>query len=304
MKNHHLLQITILAITLIYFAACSSAPKFDQTLVRPWQSQLENESPSERPYIAVHKAHSYELIYLAANHDNDPNSDTLRLVGKLFNEFNFNAIVIEPIAYSYGKSPKWFLDEAHKGVHPNIIIGGESSLAAIQADDKKIPFYGGEIDHKALYNQLKAENYTDSDILGFYLARQIPQWVREKENRKDLITKKGLNFITHYCKVFEIPETSCPSLNEIKTWYKTKTGKTLTSDLNTEDVAPIYSSPLFLHQISSSIGTIRDRFTLDIIQQLLAKHKRVAVVYGGSHYITLKKSFEKSMGRSKQIIFP
>ncbi len=73
---------------------------------------------------------------------------------------------------------------------------------------------------------------------------------------------------------------------------------------DTEEVAPIHGSPLFTHKISSAVGAIRDRFTLHLIQHYLAKHRRVAVVYGASHYLTLRKSIEAALGAPIEVVVP
>lgn len=291
-------------LTALFLIGCTTSPKFNDSLVRPWRTELDRESPSEKPYVAYHKKGQYELLYLAAHHDNNPKSDTLTLVDQLFRDFNFNFLVIEPIPNSEGESPRWFVDEAKKGIKDSIVIGGESSLAVVRADAKKIPFAGGEIDHRELYRQLKLQGYQDEDVIGFYLVRQIPQWVREKENFNELIEKKGPLYIAHYCKSFGIEQTKCPTLDKIKVWYESNAGKKLSIKVDTEEVAPIHGSPLFTHKISSAIGAIRDRFTLNLIGTYLLKYKRVAVVYGGSHYLTLRKSIEQSLGVPIRVVMP
>lgn len=289
---------------LLFQLGCTTIPKFDESLVRPWQTELNREAPSRRPYIAHHKVGRTELFYFAAHHDNDPNSDTIKLVERLFKEFKFEAVIIEPIANSFGVSPDWFVKDSREGAAVSFVKGGESAVAAIRADERKLPFFGGEIDHKQLFEELKTQSFTDEDILGFYLVRQIPQWIRQKENAKGLLEKKGPGFISHYCKTFEIESAKCPSLDQLKAWYQKKNLKKLDINVTTEDVAPRVDGELFTHKVSSAIGIIRDRFTLDIIDAALKKYKKVAVVYGTSHYLTLRKSLEASLGEPQQIILP
>lgn len=295
---------TILVASLLLIFGCTSVPKFDQGLVRPWGRDLDREAPSRRPYIAYHKKGAFELFYLAAHHDNNPHGDTLKLVERLFEDFKFDAVIIETIANSFGVSPGWFVSHAREGITESFIKGGESALAAIRADEKKIPFFGGEIDHKQLYDQLRIQGYDDRDILGFYLARQIPQWLKQKEQRTSLLERKAPEYVNHYCKTFEIESKKCPTLSHLKEWYQEKNNKSLGLDITTEDVAPRIDGSLFTHKISSSIGSIRNRFTLELIQASLHKYKRVAVIYGASHYMTLKKSLDPAMGPPLQVVLP
>jgi hypothetical protein len=292
-------------LSLVLFqVACSSVPKLDSSFVRPWVNDLDKESPSNGPYIAHHKRGQYELIYLAAHHDNNRTSDTFRLVDKLLSEFPFDALIIEPIPYSEGESPEWFVKEARKGMGSRNIAGGESSVAVVRSVKKGIPFYGAELDHRQIFQMLKDKGYSEQDILGFYLARQIPQWVREGETKKGVVERKSPKFLAHFCKAFEIKSESCPNIKATKAWYLGHMGKELSGDVSTEDVAPISGSPLFTHKISSTLGSIRDRYALTVIEQLLIKYKRVGVVYGGSHYLTLRKSLDLSLGKPVEIVFP
>lgn len=273
---------------------CSSAPKLEAQHIRPWDDSLKQEYPQEAPVIAHYKKNNYELYYLAAKHSNDIGNGTLNLVEDLFTHDQFNVLLLEPFPYDVGQSPSWFVREAQEGLSEKFIYGGESSLAAILADKKKIPFFGGEPDHRDIYNDLKRKGYSDQDILGFYLVRQIPEWIREKEDKKGLVEHKGPSFLASYCKTFGVK--TCPHLGAIKAWYKSHSGHELDSNVLNEEVAPVNNGALFTQKISSDIGYIRDHFTLALIQKLLAKYQKVAVVYGAGHFVTLRKSFDNSFG--------
>lgn len=278
----------------ILITACSTAPKLKSENIRPWSRALGNEYPNENAFIAHYKKGQFELFYLAAHHSNTMGDDTLNLVQTLFCKFNFNILVIESIPYSSGESPKWFVGEARHGQTEKFIRGGESALGAILADEKQISFIGGEPDHQDIYKGLKAKSYSNEDILGFYTVRQVPQWVREKLPQNTLFKKKIPPFLAHYCKVFSVH--SCPGSDEIMKWYKTKLGHDLVTDVSSEEVAPYSDGTLYTQKISSDVGFIRDHFTLKLIQEMLKKHKRVAVIYGASHFLTLRKSLDDAFG--------
>ena len=279
---------------ILAVVGCSSAPKLETQHIRAWDKLLEKEYPQETPVIAHYKKGDYELFYVAARHSNDIGSDTLNLVEDLFAHDQFNALLVEPFPYDFGQSPPWFSREAKEGFSEKFIYGGESSLSAILADKKNIPFFGGEPDHRDIYEDLKKKGYSDQDILGFYLVRQIPQWIREKEDKKNLVEHKGPFFLSSYCKIFGIKK--CPNLTAIKAWYKNHSGHQLGSNVTNEEVAPVNSGALFTQKISSDVDHIRDRFTLAVIQELMNKYHKVAVVYGASHFITLRKSFDAAFG--------
>jgi hypothetical protein len=292
------MKMILLVFVFLSITACSttSTPKLDPAKIRPWSDELGSEYPRNKAVIAHFKRNNFELFYLAARHTNTMGEDTLNLVQTLFDKFKFNVLIIESLPHSVGESPKWFIDEAKAGRTTKFIKGGESAMSVILASNKKIPFFAGEPDHQDIFRGLKAKGYSDLDVLGFYTVRQIPQWVREQNDKKTMFQKKIPPYLSHYCKTFSVQ--SCPNAEDVMKWYKDKIGYELTPDVSNEEVAPYAEGKLFTQKISSEIGTIRDHFTLNIIEQMLIKYERVAVVYGASHFSTLRKSFEKYFGLS------
>ncbi len=195
---------------------------------------------------------------------------------------------------SIGPSPAWFVDDAKKGLKGDFIAGGESAWGAILADQKQILFFAGEADHRDIYAGLKASGFSDLDVLGFYVARQIPQWVRERENREGLLERKTPAFLASNCQVFAVKP--CPTLAEVQVWYREKNGQELSSEVPTYAMAPIHDGQMYTQKISSVVGDIRDRFTLGVIERLLQQFRRVGVIYGAGHFVTLRKSFDSELG--------
>lgn len=255
---------------------------------------MGREYPQEKSVIAHYKKGEYELLYLAARHTNTLADPTMKLVETLFERFKFRVLLIESIPFASGESPAWFLKDARAGRSQNFIKGGEGSLAVILADQNRIPFFAGEPDHEDIYLGLKSKGYSDLDFIAFYVARQIPQWVREQEPEKDLLERKIPKFTSYYCQLLKL--SRCPDRMEIMDWYKLKNGQNLTLNISNEHVAPYETGELFTQRISAEIGKIRDRFTLKVIEQLLRKYKRVAVVYGAGHFLTLRQSFDSQFG--------
>jgi hypothetical protein len=284
----------MLSAALICLSACATPPKLDAAKIRPFSEVIAGEYPGHNAAIAHYKKDRFELYYLAARHTSTMGEDTMNLVEQLFSQFQFNVVLIESIPYSSGESPKWFLEEAKKGRTNQRISGGESALAAILADEKKIPFFAGEPDHQDIYRGLKAKGYTDEDVIGFYTVRQIPQWVREGKNKSGLLKREIPPFAAHYCKIFSL--LKCPQYSGIIKWYKTKLGHELTSNVSNEETAPFKDGKLLTQKMSAEVGVIRDHFTLNVIEQLLARYKRVAVIYGAGHFLTLENSFSSALG--------
>jgi hypothetical protein len=263
-------------------------------LIRRWSHDLENEPPGEQPVIAHFKNSSYELFYLAATHETSLDSPTLKLVDKLFKEHHFEILLVEPFPHSAGQSPAWAVKEAKQGIRGNFILGGEAALAVVRADAKKISFFGGEPDHHLIYQSLRSRGYTDQDIVGFYLVRQIPQWLREKQDQNGLLERNAPHFIKNYCK--EFPVTPCPNLRELRAWFKAKMNRELGADIINAEVDPIADGKLLTQRMASAVSDVRDKYTLNIIEDLLREYKQVAVVYGSGHFVTLRKSLDAALG--------
>jgi hypothetical protein len=79
-------------------------------------------------------------------------------------------------------------------------------------------------------------------------------------------------------------------------WYKSKLGHELVADVSNEEVAPYANGPWYTQRISADVMFIRDHFTLKVIEQMIQKHNRVAIVYGAGHFLTLRKSFDGTFG--------
>lgn len=283
-----------IVLILLFLSGCISKPLLNSSKIRQWSSQLKNDFPGEEPGLAIYNKGNYQLYYLAAKHENELSSPTLKFVEQLFKKFKFNVLLIESIPHSSGESPKWFLEESKKGLKSDFILGGESAWGAIHADKKQIPFFAGEPNHQDIYHYLKKNSYSDLDVIGFYTARQIPQWVREKGEINGLIERRGPPFISNYCRLFILQ--NCPSLDEVKGWYQNKTGQIMSVEISNNDVGPEHDGKLYTQKIASAVGDYRDKFTLNIIEELLKKYKRVAVIYGAGHFMTLRKSFDSALG--------
>jgi hypothetical protein len=290
MKNFLFAILFSLSLT-----ACVSPPKLSPELIRAGEDTPEGEYPGEKPVIAQYKKGPYRLSYLAARHSTMVGSDTMNLVEVLFQQKNFKVLLIESIPYAVGESPKWFVEESKKGATEKFYPGGESALGAILADQEKIPFYAGEPTHSDVWNELKKSGYSELDIYGYYLARQIPQWIRQNEDRNNLIERMGPSFISNYCLIFR--SAACPTLTELQAWYKEQSGHDLSIDISNEEFSPYKNGTLLTQRMSADLGHLRDHFTLNIIENLLNRYKEVAVIYGAGHFLNLRKSFEAAMGQ-------
>lgn len=269
------------------------APVFSTDKVRHWSEDL-SKGEVAAPYLATFKDGKYELRYLGSRHENSLHSPTLELVDKTFKTEKINAVVIEPYPYSKGESSAWFLDYIKKNRHDDFLPLGEAALSALLADERGIPFFGGEPTDEDILQQISSEGFSPSELVISYLVRQIPQWKREGELEKQKYEVLASSYLSATCRNLNV--NPCPTLRDAEQWYTKMNGKILTEDVDSQESAPLVDSPLGTQRISSAITLVRDRFTLKIIEKVLAKYERVLVVYGHSHFLDLQPAFEDSMG--------
>lgn len=278
----------------IFVFGCTTKPKLDSNLTRSWSNTLSHDEPFRDPYVAEFSSGSYKLIYLAAHHENKTNSKTFKLVKRLIENQPIQAIIIEPIPFAEGINPQFYIDYARKGFKDNFVEGGESAWAVLKAQEKSIPFFGGEPTHQMIFDGLTQAGYSELDIIGFFLIRQIPQWKRQKQTDLINLEEFAPDYIKNSCGRTRVQK--CPTFLEVKKWYKDANNKDLTALVSTEDAAPYLDSPILTQRISGMIGTIRDKYTVGVIEKILVEYKTVLVVYGASHFMTTSPAFIKVLG--------
>ncbi len=284
----------LLILVLIFVFGCTTQPKLDSNSIRSWSSTLSREEPFRDPYVAEFSSRSYKLFYLAAHHENKTNSKTLELVKLLIESKPIQAIIIEPISFAEGISPQFYIDYSRKGLNGDFVEGGESAWAVLKAQEKSIPFFGGEPTHQMIFEGLIQAGYTELDVIGFFLIRQIPQWKRQKQTDSVKLEEFAPDYIKNSCRKIRLKK--CPTFFAVKKWYKDINNKDLTSQVNKEDAAPYLDSRIFTQRISGTIGRIRDMYTVDVIEKILVEYKTVLVIYGASHFMTTSPVFEKALG--------
>jgi len=91
-------------------------------------------------------------------------------------------------------------------------------------------------------------------------------------------------------------------LGEFSDWYLKKQGKAFdAATLDDEEPAPIPDGKYFTQRISTVVGLVRDRLIMQRIARLLATDKQLLVVYGGSHFPTLRPALEQLMGKPVEV---
>lgn len=277
-------------------------PLTPEDAVLPYSYELENAQPFARPFLARFEKDDRSLFFVAANHGCDPK--TFRLIDDVLATHRVRLVVVEGFPAGQGINPPeysrllpgWAAADFCKG-------GGEPAYAAFRAAEHGVSFVGGEPDEHTLVDAALKHGFTPEDLLGFYFVRQLPQFRRD-----GTLAAKGLDasfsfLIAAMAERAGLEKAGAQfSLDEFRDWYQKKQGKTFdAAALDDEEPAPVPSGKYFTQRISTVVGIVRDRVILQRIASFLASHRDLLVVYGGSHFPTLRPAFELLMGKPVEI---
>jgi len=277
----------------------------DLSLVLPYTFELEDRKHLESPYVAKFEKDGKLLLYVASEHisiQKYPNlleHPTLRTVAALFQEYNPQVVVVEGIDTGAELSPPRILKKADECKISKYKACGESFFAINEARRTGAAYISGEPKDKSIKDDIVKEGYTPSDLLGFYMVRQIPQYKRQGEFSRagfaDIAEKQLLRFRQ------QIGTTEQFGFKEFETWYSKNMSQPKSYlDITNNDPAPHGGkNATYVQKISNKVSLIRDRNIVQTIARMLESNSRVLVLYGGSHLITQEPALTKLMGQAK-----
>ena len=288
-----------LAAFLLSIASCSTAPtlRLDPGLVRPWSQDAWRDEPYRHPYLAVFKKGDLVLTYLATAHENQASSPTIRLLDQTFANGSFQAVMIEGLPFDSSRSEyEAYLRHVVRTSTGGFFQGGEDAAAAILAHSKGIPFYGGEPTDPEVLRDVLARGYTARDLVGLYAVRMIPVWAGKGRLKDSSLGKLAEDALGLSCRNYRLTPAECPSFDEVKRWYRAKNGKDFGESFDQEELTPYPGGTYFTQRLTAAITDVRNKAAVRHAEELLRKHRRLLVVYGGSHLFMQSKAFEKALG--------
>jgi hypothetical protein len=292
---------TLITLALILFFSCNSAKPVAQNKNNtfsnyPTTSYLAIKLDTFRrlptnPYILEFKNGKKHLVFCGVNHLTDKN-DTLNdlyvSIEKKFFQFKPQVAVNEggDVSKKYYKSKG---DALRKG--------GEIGLLKVLSDSLKIATVNGDADTPFEFSEL-LKTYTKGELLA-YIVTERCMWGLKDQNitKLDIIEKRFNNFVENY-----IINRGGVALNETErsfNFFKTNYEKLLNRPFDLEELEP--TDPFDPNGKFQAIGRtskeIRDQFLLKTIDQLLDKHDKVFVVFGGWHLLTCEPGLKEIMNR-------
>jgi len=288
-----------LIMAMILVSACQSHEAeslaqnncvLDRTKIHPWAefgSLEQAETPYQKNYVGCGKT----LIYVAANHTNDPESATYKMVESAFENYSIDFAVVEGFPSAYGISDAQMIDYA-KSVQGGA-ADAEAYLTIRLAVKNGAVFQGGEPTESDIIRSAKDAGILPVDLLGFYILRQIPQLIREDklDNATDQRLDTEINMlIDNFVSQTGINRSSLSVVDgaeAFKSWYAATNKMSLEDNFRDQDPWPstAISDPRPTNFLSDKVGDIRDLHIVSVIDQALQSHTTILVVYGGSHHI-------------------
>ena len=286
---------------LLLVAGCAPAqlrPAPDR--LQPWTTALRDQQP-EDAFAAVYRIGSKHLIFLGAKHANRNDSSTFRLVREAYSHFPVDSVIVEGSPNARGPNNPRLIEYAvaNSEVRDGLVAGGETVPAVLGARDEGATIWGGEASDLDVKARLFEQGFSAEDLLGFYVLRNIPQWVGEGkiENAAD----PGLQPLVEEAllrnrEALALPADILPDYRAWANWYRLLNGKPIGADFITEEVGPLADGRFATNRIAAAISRSRAAFLHDLIVTRLAGEETLLVVFGTSHLMIHRPALDFVLG--------
>ena len=284
----------IVLSVLVLSCAGHLNPNLD--LIQPYSYDLERKEPSAEPFLEYFDTGRKSLVYVAARHENDGNSPTFKLIDRAFESYEVRIAILEGFPASYGPSPPALIEDFAANVDADFYRWGEPSYAALEANERGIPFLGGEPDESDVLRAVEEAGFTAKDLARFYFVRQIPQFLREGRHHAMEPVDLYESFMPGVLRDLGLRPGELP-FDEFLVWYEDLNGKRLDfGTFDSEETAPLKKGTYGTQRISHEVSMARERFILTRIAEALDEYDHALVVYGKSHLAQQRPALQAMLG--------
>jgi hypothetical protein len=279
--------------------------RFDSKLIQPYSFDLEKTKPVESPFVAHYQNGTNELLFIAAHHisvresSNLHEHPTIKTIGAVFNSQSPEAAIIEGVPSGDELSPQWYIEYARKCERRDYRNCSESAYLAYLADQTHIPFMSGEASDLKIKTGILEEGFAEEDLLGFYVARMLPQHFREDKTfgYSDMAMKKAIESDLLQSRR-DLKSDLKFGYNDFIRWLKKNSpGPIRRFAKSANECAPVATGTR-LQKISFQVDVIRNRTLLKRIEMMFRTHEKVLVIYGSGHFLSLKPALEAVLGKA------
>lgn len=269
--------------------------------LQPWTTALRDRQP-EDAFAAVWKVGPKRLVFVAAKHANRDDSLTFRLIRDAYAAFAFDTVIAEGFATSRGANPaSIFKYASENGARSDgFVEGGETVPTALGARQESAALWGGEADDRDVKARILAQGFRAEDLLGFYVLRNVPQWIGEDkiEHAGDArLEPLVADALSRNRDALGLPAEILPGFSEWAAWYQALNGKPLGADFVTEEVGPLADGRFGTNRIAASVSRARAAHLHELVIAHLKAGQSVLVVFGASHLMIHRPALDAVLGR-------
>ena len=215
--------------------------------------------------------------------------------------FKFDTVVAEGFPTSWGANPNRIFDYVAKSKTgaDGFVEGGETVPVVTGAQQQAARLFGGEADDTEVRRLVTIDGIPDRDLLGFYVLRNLPQWIGEREidNAADpRLQSLVLTALARQRDRLRLPAQTIPDYAAWLAWYEMTNGKPLTAGFDTEEVGPLSDGDFGTNKIAYAVSKARDAYLHRLIIDHLSTGKSVLVVFGGSHLMIHRPALDAVLG--------
>jgi hypothetical protein len=265
----------------------------DLSLLQPRRSTDRDQDIDGSPHAALYHRDNKYLLFIGAAHSRDiEKSPTHRLVRTAMEGFRPQAVIVEGLSTSEGTQPERFLSTVRRRIETGQL--GESPYAAILGDDLGAVVIGGEPDPQATTDIVREAGFSDDDLIGFLVARNLTTPARSGPGADDQ-DKRIARALSTLKKRFNV--NSSMDAEAFKAWYLDRTGTTFDPRRIKREVSPqLVDDPSILRQIAILAMKAREYNLVELEARMLEEHDRVMVVYGSGHLRWERPLLKKMLG--------
>lgn len=291
-----------LVSTMTLLSACVALPLNPAPKkLQPWTTTLRDRQPNG-PFAAVYHVGARHLVFIGAQHENQNDSPTFRMIRDAYAIFKFDTVIAEGFPTSWGPNPARILDEVAKTktATDGFVEGGETVPTVLGAQQQAARLWGGETNDLEIKGQVAANGISDKDLLGFYILRSLPQWIGEREikdakdRRLPLLVERAL---ARQHDRLQISATTLPDYVQWRAWYEATNGKPLDASFDTEEVGPLADGRFGTNKVAYAVSKARDTYLHRLMIDHLNAKESVLVVFGGSHLMIHRPALDAVLGK-------
>jgi hypothetical protein len=269
--------------------------------LQPWTMALRDRQPDDA-FAAVYKIGRKHLVFVAAQHANRSDSLTFRVIRDAYDHFRFDTVIAEGFPTSRGPNPSRILKYvAENGPDKGgFVEGGETVPTVLGAQQQKAALWGGEADDSDVKSAVLRRGVSATDLLGFYVLRNIPQWIGEHriDNAADpRLQALVVAALAKNRELLGVPAEVLPDFAQWSAWYERLNGKPIGASFVTEEVGPLSDGKFGTNRIAYAVSRSRDAYLHNLIISHLNADESVLVVFGGSHFAIHQPALKAVLGK-------